>query len=130
MIYLIINPYTQEKFEFPETDFAAAVAKLAEIKEQVLTQERLRFTVAKETVDGNDTTWSNADLDNDPENYTYQIFNHNTGQYERINSLSQAKERLSELKEQFADSLGLNTTPTLTEPIPEITPRIMGVQDL
>ena len=121
MIYLIINPYTQEKFEFSETDFAAAVVKLAEIKEQILTQERLRFTVAKETVNGNDTTWSNADLDNDPEDYTYQIFNHNIGQHEKINSLSQAKARILELKEQFADSLGLNTTPTLTEPVIKTT---------
>jgi hypothetical protein len=126
MIYLIKNPFTQEKFEFAETDLADAVAKLAEVKQQVLTEQAYRFTVAKETVNGNDTTWSNADMDNDPEDYTYHLFNHNIGQYEKINSLSQTKIRIVELKEQFADSLGLNTTPTLTEPIPET----IGVQDL
>lgn len=130
MIYLITNPYTQEKFEFSETDFASAVAKLAEIKQQVLTEQNYRFTVAKETVNDKDTTWSNADLENDPEDYTYHLFNHATGRHEKIMSLSQTKTRVLELKEQFADSLGLNTAPTLTEPISEIIPRTIGVQDL
>jgi hypothetical protein len=121
MIYLIINLFTQEKFEFTENDLTGATAKLAEIKEQVLIEQSYRFTIIKETVDGNDTVWSNADLDNDPEDYTYQIFNHNIGQHEKINSLSQAKARILELKEQFADSLGLNTTPTLTEPVIKTT---------
>ena len=109
MIYLIKNPFTHEQFEI--TDLTEATAKLAEIKTLGLAQEDYRFTVAKEVVNGNDTTWTNADLDNDLEEGRYYVFNTFTGQHEFVASLTQAKNRKSELKEQFAESLGLNEPP-------------------
>jgi hypothetical protein len=127
LIYLISNPLTGQQFEIE--DLNEAKTKLAEIKAGVLASEDYRFTVAKETVNGNDTTWSNADLDNDPEDYTYQVFNTFTGQHESLASLSLAKARHLELKEQFATSLGLNGEPQLK---PEQTgqPISSGAQDL
>jgi len=109
MIYLITNPFTGEKFEI--TDLTEATAKLAEIKTLVLAQEDYRFTVAKEVVNGNDTTWMNADLNNDPEEGRYYVFNTFTGQHELFTLLSQAKTKRLELKEHFAESLGLNGPP-------------------
>jgi hypothetical protein len=118
--YLITQPITGKQFEIE--DLNEARTKLAEIKNAILISEDYRFTVAKETMNGNDTTWSNANLDNDPENYRYQVFNTFTGQHEALTSLSLAKARRLELKEQFATSLGLNGEPQLKpEPITQQT---------
>lgn len=111
MTYLVFNPLTGQQFEIE--DLNEAKIKLAEIKAEVLASEDYRFTVAKETVNGNDTTWSSANLDSDPENNTYHVFNTFTGQHESFASLSLAKSRRLELKEQFATSLGLNGEPQL-----------------
>lgn len=127
MTYLVNNPITGEQFEIE--DLNEAKTKLAEIKIAVLISEDYRFTVAKETVNGNDTTWSNADLDNDPEEYTYHVFNTFTGQHELISSLSAAKARRLELKEQFATELGLNSEPQL-KPEQPVGPISTGSQDL
>ena len=72
MTYLVSNPITGQEFEIE--DLNEAKNKLAEIKIAVLISNDYRFTVAKEIINGNDTTWSNADLDNDPEDYTYKVF--------------------------------------------------------
>lgn len=127
MTYLVSNPLTGQQFEIE--DLNEAQIKLAEIKAEVLASEDYRFTVAKETVNGNDTTWSNADLENDPEDNTYHVFNTFTGQHELVDSLSQAKVRKLELKEQFATDLGLNTEPQL-KPEPATQPQTIGSQDL
>ena len=111
MTYLVSNPNTGQQFEIE--DLNEAKTKLAEIKIAVLISEDYRFTIAKETVNGNDTTWSSADLDNDPEEYTYHVFNTFTGQHELASSLSAAKARRLELKEHFATELGLNGEPQL-----------------
>ena len=111
MTYLVINPITGQEFEIE--DLNEAKTKLAEIKVEVLVSEDYRFTVAKETVNGNDTIWTSADLDNDPEDYVYKVFNTFTGQHESLASLSLAKARRLELKEQFATDLGLNGEPQL-----------------
>ena len=124
MTYLVRNPITEQQFEIE--DLNEAKTKLAEIKIAVLIAEDYRFTIAKETVNGNDTTWSSADLDNDPEEYTYHVFNTFTGQHELISSLSAAKARRLELKEQFATNLGLNGEPQLKPEEPVTT----GSQDL
>lgn len=116
MTYLVSNPTTGEQFEIK--DLNEAKIKLAEVKAAVLVSENYRFTVAKETVNGNDTTWSNADLDNDPEDHTYHVFNTFTGQHELASSLSAAKAKQLELKEQFATELGLNGEPQL-KPVDE-----------
>ena len=127
MTYLVGNPITGQEFEIE--DLNEAKTKLAEIKIAVLISEDYRFTVAKETVNGNDTTWSNADLDNDPEDYTYKVFNTFTGQHESLASLSLAKARRLELKEQFATNLGLNGEPQL-KPEQPVGPITTGSQDL
>lgn len=111
MTYLVSNPITRQQFEIE--DLNEAKSKLAEIKIAVLISEDYRFTVAKEIASGNDITWVNADLDNDPENNTYQVFNTFTGQHESLASLSAAKARRLELKEQFATNLGFNSEPQL-----------------
>ena len=115
MTYLVRNPITGQQFEIE--DLNEAKTKLAEIKIAVLIAEDYRFTVAKETVNGNDTTWSSADLDNDPEEYTYHVFNTFTGQHELISSLSAAKARRLELKEELATGIGLNGEPRLKSEI-------------
>ena len=111
MTYLVSNPITRQQFEIE--DLNEAKTKLDEIKIAVLISEDYRFTVAKEIASGNDTTWVNADLDNDPENNTYQVFNTFIGQHESFTSLSAAKARRLELKEQFATNLGFNGEPQL-----------------
>lgn len=127
MTYLVFNPLTGRQFEIEGLN--EAKTKLAEIKAEVLASEDYRFTVAKETVNGNDTTWSNADLENDPENYTYHVFNTFTGQHESFASLSLVKARRLELKEQFATALGLNDEPQL-KPKELDQPVSRGSQDL
>ena len=127
MTYLVRNPITGQQFEIE--DLNEAKIKLAEIKISVLISEDYRFTVAKETVNGNDTTWSSADLDNDPEDYTYKVFNTFNGQHESLASLSLAKARRLELKEQFATDLGLNSEPQL-KPEQPVGPITTGSQDL
>ena len=109
MTYLVSNPITGQEFEIE--DLNEAKNKLAEIKIAVLISNDYRFTVAKEIINGNDTTWSNADLDNDPENNHYHVFNTFTGQHELFTSLNSAKARRLEIKEQFANDLGLNGPP-------------------
>jgi len=127
MTYLVGNPITGQEFEIE--DLNEAENKLAEIKIAVLISNDYRFTVAKEIINGNDTTWSNADLDNDPEDYTYKVFNTFTGQHEALASLSLAKARRLELKEQFATNLGLNGEPQL-KPEQPVGPITTGSQDL
>jgi hypothetical protein len=122
--YLVIQPITGQQFEIE--DLNEAKTKLAEIKAEVLASEDYRFTVAKETVNGNDTTWSNADLENDPEDNNYYVFNTFTGQHELLTSLSLVKARQLELKEQFATNLNLNGEPRLKPAQPTTT----GSQDL
>ena len=127
MTYLVRNPITGQEFEIE--DLNEAKTKLAEIKVEVLVSEDYRFTVAKETVNGNDTIWTSADLDNDPEDYVYKVFNTFTGQHESLASLSLAKARRLELKEQFVTELGLNGEPQLKSEQPE-QPNTTGSQDL
>jgi hypothetical protein len=111
MTYLVKDFFTGEQFEIE--DLNEARAKLAEIKTAGLAREEYRFTVAKEIINGNDTTWSNANLDTDPEDSHYRVFNTFTGQHELVTSLSQAKARRLEIKEQFISSLNLNDEPEL-----------------
>lgn len=108
MKYIISNPLTGS-VEFFDADLEAQ-EKLNEIKAGVLERESYRFSVAKEVVEGNNTTWMHADLDNDYEDGAYQVFNTLTGQYETVNSLAAAKERLEEVKTLFIDSCSLVIT--------------------
>lgn len=103
MTFLVRDLFTSEQFKFENR--ADAEAKAQEIHAASLIRESYRFSVAKEIVNGNDTTWMNADLDNDPEENTYHVFNTYTGQHELFTSLSAAKARNEEIKTQFAKSL-------------------------
>jgi hypothetical protein len=111
MTYLVTDYFTGEQFEIE--DLNEARVKLAEMKTAGLAREEYRFTVAKEIINGNDTTWSNANLDTDPEDGHYRVFNTLTGQHELVTSLSQAKTRRLEIKEQFISSLNLSDEPQL-----------------
>jgi hypothetical protein len=66
-----------------------------------LAQEAYRFTVARIIVEGNDTTWTAADLDQDPENGFYAVFNTMTGQHEEFLSKTAAWARLQEIQDEF-----------------------------
>jgi hypothetical protein len=111
MTYLVTDYFTGEQFEIE--DLNEARVKLAEMKTAGLAREEYRFTVAKEIINGNDTTCSKANLDTDPEESHYRVFNTFTGQHEFVTSLSQAKARRLEIKEQFISSLNLNDEPQL-----------------
>lgn len=78
-----------------------AVAKANQNKQSFLEQESYRFSIAKEVVDGNNTTWMNADLVNDVEDGSYHVFNQATGQYEGVVGLSNAINRMAQLKDEF-----------------------------
>ncbi len=78
-----------------------ANAKSQQNKQDYLDKESYRFTIAKEVVDGSNTTWMNADLLNDSEEGTYQVFNQFTGLHESIDGLTNAINRMNELKQQF-----------------------------
>lgn len=78
-----------------------ANAKNEQNKKDFLDKESYRFTIAKEVVEGNNTTWMNADLLNDSENGIYQVFNQFTGLHESVDGLINAVNRINKLKEQF-----------------------------
>lgn len=118
MIYKIKNCITNVH-DYAESE-ALANAKLAENKNAYLKQEESRFSVAKITVVGNDTTWDNADLDNDPEDAEYQVFNQYTGQHEILPSLSLAKARKQEIINQFTIECGLDAW-VIVDKIPDPT---------
>jgi hypothetical protein len=121
MTFLVINPITLERLEFENR--ADADAKASEVHLAYLAREEYRFSVAKEVVNGNDTTWMNADLDNDPEDCNYHVFNTYTGQHELANSLSAAKARNAELKAQFSAAFIVPVTEV-------VQPRTTGSQTL
>ena len=113
MTFLVHNPFTGERFEFE--DEGLANAKVDEVRADAMVREDYRFTVANEVVDGNNTTWTNANLDSDPEEGTYHVFNTFTGQHEKVETLTAAKVRRNELKAEFSNSLNVG-------PVVETTP--------
>lgn len=128
MIYQIRNA-TNNGYDYVELE-ELANTKLAENRDAYLKQEEYRFSVAKITVVGNNTTWDNADLENDLEDYVYQVFNQYTGVHEKVDSLSLAKVRRQELIDAFVVECGLDawvivdeiTNPTnVGQPITTIT---------
>jgi len=116
MKFLVKNPFTGENFEFENK--ADAEIKATEIRAESLIKESHRFNITKEVVNGNDTIWMNADLDNDDEDYNYYLFNTYTEKHEFFSSLSSAKVKSEEIKKQFFDSLVIDvievTQPTTT----------------
>ena len=129
MIFQIHNP-TVGDYEYYDT-YDEAMAKLVGYQADLLIQESARFTVAKEIVNGNDTTWMNADLENDPEDFVYQVFNHLTGQHEKVESLTQAKNRNAEIKQAFLISSSMIEPVSIDQrPAPRVQPISQGAQTL
>ena len=122
MIYLVKNPAKQEKTYFDEatssTAKADADALLLTVRQEVLEKEAYRFSINKETVVGNDTMWSAADLENDPEVYDYLVFNQKTGTYQKCTTLSEAKALNIQMQTEFLTNSGLDA-PEELEKIPE-----------
>ena len=116
MKYRFNNPITNQFESFSTIE--EAESRLAVVKQEYIEQESYRFPVAKEIVDGNNTTWMAADLENDVEDYIYQVFNHNTGLHEAISSLSQAKIRNQELKDTFLSQVFASGVTEYIEPQP------------
>ena len=102
-----INNLIIKQVEYLETENDANI-RLAEIQQEYLDQESYRFSVAKEVVAGNNTTWMNADLENDEDNNVYYVFNTITGEHEKAESLSEAKEILAKVKNDFLAFVGLD----------------------
>lgn len=98
-----LNNLITNQFEFFESE-SEALAKLDLIKIEFIEKNSYMFTVAKEIVDGNNTTWINADLENDAEDCSYHVFNPFLGIHEKFNSLSTAKQRWNDLKQQLIDT--------------------------
>lgn len=107
-----------------------AQQKVEELKQQYLEQEKERFTIVKETVNGTNTVWSVMDEANDPEEYTYKIFNMFTGGYEEVTTKTAAMARREELKQQLITEAGeIFEVTTLTElPVPQssLPPSVYG----
>jgi hypothetical protein len=95
-----------------------------ESRTNYLAQEDYRFTIAKEIVDGNNTTWINADLENDPEEGIYQVFNTLTGLHEQVSGLTNSKNRRDAIKQEFLTEYKLDNVTVVTE-LPE-KPQILG----
>jgi len=95
-----------------------AEAKAQANKNAYLEHQSFRFSIAKEVVNGNDTTWCAADLQNDSEEGTYHVFNHVTGQYEIKNFLSEAIARMEQLKTEFINEIDWSVSVVDTLPNP------------
>jgi hypothetical protein len=107
MTYYAIKNHQTYKIDYVETEDLAN-AKLIENSNYLLERESYRFTLCKEVVDGNNTTWCSVDLNNDDENGTYHVFNHKTGLHELVNGLTNAKNRMQEIKQEFLVDNGLD----------------------
>jgi len=122
MIYQVRNPITNEKTYFDEntsiTAKADADSLLLQIRQDFLLRESPRFAVNKILVEGNDTTWMNADLYNDPEEGEYQVLNHEVGTYQKCNSLSEAKSVNTQIQNAFLTLCGLDN-PVELDKMPE-----------
>jgi hypothetical protein len=93
----------QKTFESMEE----AQAALEAMKVIFLDKESYRFTITKETTDGLNTTWSSADLANDPEEGTYFVFNQWSGQHEKTTSKAEAVAKIEQFKQRFISELNL-----------------------
>ena len=71
----------------------------------LIEQEMYRFSIASEVIEGTNTTWRNADLDNDPEYGNYYVFNYTIGKHEHFEKLTDAKVRREELINEFRKQL-------------------------
>jgi len=109
-MYRLYKPLSEEIFEF--ATMREVEEKILQLKVELLEGESYRFTVVKVTLNGEDATWTPADLINDPEENTYLVFNMQTGLHETCTSLSLARSRREEIKLEFLVSLNFLVTDT------------------
>ena len=86
---------------------AEARVKLAEVQQSFLQHQDYLFSIAKEVVDGSNTTWTAADLANDPEVGAYHVFNPISGLHELLEGLTAAKNRREEVRQEYLAHSGL-----------------------
>lgn len=108
MIFKISN-HVEHKNEYLEGTEQEAAARAAEIKALYMAQEDYRFTISYEETSGSNTTWRAANLLTDPADGVYNVFNHKTGQHEKITGLSTAITRLATIKDEFVQELGVGS---------------------
>ena len=102
MTFYFYDLAQNEKKEFNSKEEAEIA--LQTMHELFLTQEDYRFTMAQVVVSGNDTVWS-AVTDESQDEGEYHVFNQATGLHEPYPSLSSAKIRIQELKQEFLKAL-------------------------
>ena len=109
MIYQIKNEFGSG-YDYIESDNDdLANEKLNANKVLFFQQHEYLFSVAKLTIIDNDTTWINADLDKDMEDFIYQVFNPYTGLHEEVNSLTLAKSKRQEHIDSYINNAGFST---------------------
>lgn len=107
MTYQLANSNTGN-LEFFDT-VEEAQARLDQLKAEYLEREAYRFSVAYEEVDGVNVTWRSANLDTDPQDATYNVFNHRTGLHEKVTGLAAAVARMEELKAELVSPENFGT---------------------
>lgn len=124
MIYYISNPFLWN-YEYFDTEqyenaFELATVKLEEYKTTLLSQEANRFHFAKVTkIDGGEV-WSDGDINNDPEEGDYHVFNQYTGTYDAFSTLSEVKKNIANKQQQYLVESQLDKVREKIEP-PKIT---------
>lgn len=109
-----VNNLVAGKVEIFDTE-QEAVTKNQEVIDEFLARESYRFTIAKEVVDGDNTTWMNADLTNDQEDAVYHVFNTLTGTHEQVSGLLAAKARQDEIKQAFLIHANVNAPQEISD---------------
>lgn len=127
MIYQILN-HVDGCYEYVEGTELEAATRAAELKALYMEREAYRFTVSYEAVDGNNTTWRAADANTDPADGVFNVFNHKSGQYEKIVGRDEAFARLDEIKNEFIQEFQIGHYEQVeSKPVQPIS---RGTQDL
>jgi hypothetical protein len=115
LIYRIFNKL-DGKIEYIQDHEQKVKDRVEEIKSLFMERESIRFSIVYEqkTADNN-TFWRKANLESDPADGTYQVFNTFTGQHELVSGLNNAIARQDEIKKQFFDSCQLDHYDTVDE---------------
>jgi hypothetical protein len=92
--------------------------KLIETQNALLTREASRFVITTTEVNGNDTVWRALSSD-DPEIGVYEVFNYETGQYTKYQTLTDAKNAINELKQKLLTDCNL-TNYTTVDALPKL----------
>lgn len=101
---LLLDPAAFERFDTKEL----AESRLQEICNQFLLREKNRFHVVKVTTNEVGEIWSDADIDNDPEEGNYKVLDQNTGLYDPFSNLTEVKADILLKKQKFIESVGLD----------------------